>query len=322
MFRSVLVIFILIVGVPCSAQFLGKLNKGTSKREIRKRQEEADKKSSYNKFNKLQPMGKKATLVRNDFLWSYSTANVVPDKGGDISLLFPSRISLGRSDEIGGSIGTMLFVPNLYYKKRWHNNKFMIASKHQLYSYTPLLYLFDRTNSNAIQNANSIPNTIALKNELIFSMPFLKEINCGATKEPYLIISAAIAIDFGIRVNQADSISLDNKFLTPRSGAVVGNNIFGTVRLQADYMIYNNLFLSAGIRGILSDNTYSNAIEHNAHVKYSLSPKVSVSAGYWLTLNTGGGTPILPIIDISYHFGLREGRSKGLFSKKGYNTLK
>lgn len=322
MFRSVPIVLFLLVSISSNAQFWKKLNKGTSKKEIRKRQEEADKKSSYNKFNKLQPMGKKATLVRNDFIWSYSTANVVPEKGGDISLLFPSRISLGRSDEIGGSIGTMLFAPNLYYKKRWYNQKFMISSKHQVYTYTPLLYFFDRTNSNVIPANSNIPNTIAFKNELIFSMPFLKEINCGATKEPYLIISAAVALDFGVRVNNSIPIELDSKFLTPRGGVVMGNNMFGTVRLQADYMIYNDLFLTAGFRGIISDNTYANSFEHNAHVKYSFSPKVSLSAGYWLSFNSGGGTPILPIIDISYHFGLREGRSKGLFGKKGYSTLK
>ncbi|GAF02428.1 hypothetical protein [Saccharicrinis fermentans] len=102
-------------------------NKGTSKREIRKRQEDANKKSEYNKFNPLQPMGYKASNVRTDFVWSYETAGVVPQRAGDISIIMPSRFSVRKGVEFGTSLAGLGVVPAFYVKKNgWGVNGILL----------------------------------------------------------------------------------------------------------------------------------------------------------------------------------------------------
>lgn len=317
-------IVLLLIPLCASSQLFKRLNKGTSKRDIRKRQEEADKKSDYNKFNKLQAMGKKSTQKRNDFLWSAETANVVPYKGGDIAIVGTTRYSFTKGIEAGGSLGAMYFAPNLYLKKRWQTGKYYVASKHQLYTYTPLLYFAGNREWNLLNDYSDIPNVLAMKNELIISRPFLKQLSCGGAKQPFLVITLGVGVDYGYKFNRTnvDSLLIDNAFLESRGGVVLGDNGFGTIRLQADYLINTKLYATLAFRGIISDHNFSNAIEHNANIQYHFSPKFSISGGFLAHYSSREGFDIIPLMDLKYHFGLREGRDEGLFDKKGYKTLK
>ncbi len=323
--KLILILFIsLLVPLGSSAQLLKRLNKGTSKREIRKRQDEADEKSSYNKFNKLQPMGKKTTKQRNDYLWSEGTANVVPHKGGDIAVVESSRYSPAKGSEIGASLGSMYWVPNLYYKKLWRSDTYYVASKHQLLSYAPMLHYASDRGSELLNNYDTIPNVLSLRNELIVSRPFLKQLSCGGAKQPYLVITLGLGVSFGYRFNNAnvDSLVIKNKFLESRGGLVLGNNGYASIRLQGDYLITTSLYATLALRGLLSDHKYSNAFETNASVQYHFAPKFSVSGGMFMHYSSRKGFAILPLVDLKYHFGMRDSREEGLFSKKGYRTLK
>ena len=143
-----ILIIALIYTIPLKveSQRKSRRNKGTSKREIRKRQEEANKKSNYNKFNELVPMGSSASISRNDYIWSYETANTVPVNGGDISLFSPTRLSFKKGQEIGTSIGSAAFVPMIYFKRRWKSDKLYIATRHQAYSFYPGLHIMRNNN--------------------------------------------------------------------------------------------------------------------------------------------------------------------------------
>ena len=293
-----------------------KRNKRTSKREIRKRQEEANKKSNYNKFNELIPMGSSVSIARNDYLWSYETANTVPVRGGDVNLIQPSRFCFRKGNEFGTSIASAAIVPMIYYKKRWHDKNIYIATRHQFYSFLPgLNKMHNKGHYQFIPENSSVPEVIALKNELIVSKPFLKDLKCGSVKQPYIILTAAIGYDYGFSISDTDVSMIDYKFMRSRSGVVLGGSGFFSARLQGDLYLTQDLFLTLAVRGLFPNSKFGKSFEQNSLIKYKISPKFSVSAGYWMNFGKGDGTFIVPVLDISYHFGNREIREKGLFGK-------
>lgn len=312
-----LIILIIFTHQFLNAQFGKKRNKATSKREIRKRQEEANKKSTYNRFNELQPMGKKASLLRTDYIWSYETANTVPEHGGDINLIIPSRFSTKQSVEFGTSIASIPFIPTIYIKKRWTKGKIYIATRHQVYSYSPLLYFAQEQEYSSLFPTDAVvPNSYGLKNELIVSKPFLKDLKCGSTKQPFIIATAAIGIDYGFSTKSTDVDVIPRKFFKQRSGPILGEGGFLSARLQGDFYLLQDLYLTVALRGLFSTPPYGHSIEQNSMIKYIISPKFSISLGYWATFGKGEELPIVPLFDLSYHFGHKQEREKGLFGKK------
>ncbi len=313
--NNITIIILIIFLFPFSLESQRK-NKGTSKREIRKRQETANKKSNYNKFNELVPMGSAASIARNDYIWSYETANTVPLDGGNISLISPTRLCFRKGQEIGTSIGSAAFIPMLYYKRKWKEGKIYIATRHQLYSFLPgLQFMRNNNHFQFIPEDSSIPEVIAVKNELIVSKPFLKDLKCGSVKQPYIIITAGIAYDYGIKLSGTDVNLIDYKFVRSRNGVILGDGGFLSARLQGDFYLNQNLYLTVAARGLFTNETYKNSFEQNSLIRYKISPKLSIDAGYWMNFGKGDGTMILPVFDITYYFGSREIREKGLFGK-------
>ena len=291
-------------------------NKRTSKREIRKRQEEANKKSQYNKFNELQPMGQKSSQARIDYIWSYETANTVPLYSGDISIITPSRFSRRKGVEFGTSFLGLPVIPSFYLKKKWTEGKVYFATRHQVYSYSPMLYLAQEMDYLSIFPSQAkLPVTIALKNEFIFSRPFLKSIKCGSVKQPYIIITGAVGYDYGFQVEETDVDLMQRKILKQRSGVILGNDGFLSLRLQGDFYIMQNLYATVAVRGLYSGKDIGNSIEQNSFVRFQITPRFTLSGGYWVTFGEGTGSSIIPLVDLTYHFGNKQGRAKGLFGK-------
>ncbi len=311
-------VFLLFLVIPvANGQTRNKLNKRTSKRQIRKQQERASKESDYNKFNKLIPMGSRTSTARNDFIWSYETANTVSAYGGDISLINPSRFSIRPGFEIGTSIAGLPFVPMVYVKKRWVDEKWMFSTRHQIYSAYPILKSFNHhDNYTAIPEGYEVPQVLALKNELILSKAFLKELKCGGVKQPFLVLTAGLAFDYGFALKDVETVPYDYKFLNPREGVVLGNSGFLQFRVQGDAYLNKNFYLTVAARTLIPmDTDYSFAVEQNSSLRIMLSPKFSTSIGYWLNFGKGEGTFILPMLDLTFHFGQKETREKGLFKK-------
>ncbi|WP_430936595.1 hypothetical protein [Saccharicrinis sp. 156] len=316
--NSFKLLFLILAILAFSHPFLSsqKRNKGTSKREIRKRQEQANKRSQYNKFNPLQPMGHNASQARADFIWSYETANTVPQNAGNISIITPSRFSNRKGVEFGASIGGLAVVPAFYLKKRWTEGRWYFASRHQVYSYAPMLYWGNELGYTSIYPLNrNLPVSIALKNELILSKPFLKDLNCGSAEQAYIILTGAIAYDYGFEVEETDVELMQRKLLRQRSNVILGGGGFWSARIQGDFYIRRNLYATLAVRGLFSDSPVGKSVEQNSSVKLKLTPRFSLSAGYWMTFGNGTETPILPIIDLTYHFGNKQGREEGLFGR-------
>lgn len=97
-----------------------KHNKGTSKREIRKRQQKANERDSEsNLFNPLQTMGSRKNEARDDLIWHSESANTVYKRAGNISLTTPSRYGIRSDLELSSILGFDYWVPNIFIKKRW-----------------------------------------------------------------------------------------------------------------------------------------------------------------------------------------------------------
>ena len=271
-------------------------NKGTSRREIRKRQEEANEKSQYNKFNELQPMGQKSSQARTDFVWSYETANTTPLNAGDVSLVGPSRFCFKRELELGGAIGTLPIAPSFYIKKKWAEGKIYIATRHQVYSYSPMLYWAQQLEYSSVFPLNeTVPITIGLKNELILSKPFLKDLNCGSIKQPYIILTGAVGLDYGFSAEKTEVDLMQRKLLRQRSGVILGEGGFITARLQGDFYLLEDLYATVAFRGLFSGSDEGNSVEQNSMLRFKLTPSFSLSGGYWLTLGKGAGSAVISI---------------------------
>jgi len=315
--KYLIAIFFFVLFIQNSdAQFWKKRNKSTSKREIRKRQEEANKKSEYNKFNELIPMGSPLSVARNDYIWTYETANTVSPYGGDISIIGPSRYSFNKGNEIGTSLASIPIIPMVYYKHVWRQENFVVSSRHEFYSFTPALNVLRSIEKhNIIPLESQVPHSIAMKNELIVSKPFLKTLKCGGVKQPYLILTGAFAYDYAYAFKETDIEVVEYKFLRNRSGVILGNGSFASLRLQGDLYLRRGIYLTAAVRGIFVNNNIGNVVEQNSSLKMFLSPKFSTTIGYWMNFGKGEGTFIVPVLDLTYHFGMKETREKGLFNR-------
>ena len=308
---------VLIILVGFNTKLLAqRRNKGTSKREIRKRQEDANKKSQYNKFNEIQPMGHKSSQMRTDFIWSYETANTVPRYTGDISIISPSRFSRKSGLEFGASLGGIAVVPAFYLKKKWTEGKLYLASRHQVYSYSPMLYWSKEMEYTSVFPLQQrLPVTVAVKNEIILSKPFLKDLKCGSVKQAYIIITGAVAFDYGFAIEKSDVTLMQRKLLMQRSNAILGGGGFWSARLQGDFYLRKNLYATVAVRGLFADAPVGRSVEQNSSLRFKLTPRFSMTAGYWMSFGKGTETPILPLLDLTYHFGNKQGRDKGLFTR-------
>ncbi len=296
-----------------------KRNKGTSRKEIRKRQQEAFEKDDTNAFNPKQPMGARKNDRRDDLLWHSETANTIYHGAANISLVNPSRYGLRSDLELSSSLLLNYWVPNLTLKKRWQNNNWYIASKHGLYSATPGFNWAQRKNHTSIIDDDAeVPFVLSMKNELIFSRLIMNHDRCGRDK-PYIILSGGIGVDFGVSFGDSTLREIEGHFLTNRSPALTGSGYTAYAKLRADWQMNPYLILGGGFKYFRGDFSGSGALEHNADIQAFILPAFSVSAGYALSIanyKDESTLGIIPFLDLTWYIGKRQGRQKGLWGKK------
>ncbi|MCG8582856.1 MAG: hypothetical protein MI866_23260 [Bacteroidales bacterium] len=295
-----------------------KRNKGTSKREIKKRQQTAFEKDERNAFNPQQPMGARQNDNRDDLLWHGETANTVYDQAVNLSLISPSRYGIKPGLEISSQLFLNYWVPNLYIKKRWRNDNWYVSSKHGFYSATPGLNWINKRNYTSIlEHAEEIPFILSMKNELLVSRLIMNHDRCGRDK-PYIIITGGIGVDFGVPFGDSDLQELKGHMLANRSPALTGSGYTAYIRARADWQMTPILMLGGGLKYFRGDFSGNSAVEQNTELQTIITPRFTVSVGYILSFANyvdTNGTAILPFFDLTYYFGKRQGRQKGLFGK-------
>ncbi|MCU4158086.1 hypothetical protein J1N10_19080 [Carboxylicivirga sp. A043] len=319
-FYILFIVLAVIVSSQVDAQSKKKFkrNKGTSKREIKKRQQQAFEKDERNAFNPQQPMGARQNDSRDDLLWHGETANTVYDGAANLSVVNASRYGLKPGLELSSHVFLNYWVPNLYLKKRWRNDTWYVASKHGLYSATPGLNWANKRNySSIVEDAEEIPFILSVKNEFIVSRLIMNNDRCGRDK-PYIILTGGIGVDFGIPFGDSDLQEMKGHLLSNRSPALIGSGYTAYLKARADWQITPMLMLGGGFKYFRGDFSGNGALEHNAELQTIIIPRFSFSIGYILSFanyTDTNGTAILPFFDLTYYFGKRQGRQKGLFGK-------
>nr|WP_321407044.1 hypothetical protein [uncultured Carboxylicivirga sp.] len=297
-----------------------KLNKGTSKREIRKRQEKAfEQDKDMNAFNPMQPMGARQNDARDDILWHSESANTVYPKAGNISLISPSRYGIKPGLEVSSNVFMNYWVPNLTLKKRWANNNWYVATKHGLYSATPGINFAQKNNfTSIVDSAVQIPFVLSVKNELIVSKYISSDNRCS-NDQPFVILSAGIGVDVGISFGESGLTEMREHFLTNRSPSLTGKGAIGYAKVRADWEISNMLMLGGQLKYFRGNFTGNQAFEQSTELQTFITPTLSFNIGYILSIanyNTPNKLSVLPLIDINWYFGKKQSRQKGLWGTK------
>ncbi|MBI9061124.1 MAG: hypothetical protein JEZ14_04010 [Marinilabiliaceae bacterium] len=306
------------VGQQKKKKFKG--NKGTSKREMRKRQEEANKRNpNTNAFNPVQSMGARQNDARDDLLWHSESANTVYDKAGNISLTSPSRYGLKPGLELSSVLPLNYWVPNLFIKKRWLNTKWYISTRHGLYSGTPGFNWAQKNGYKTIADTSwAVPFLLTARNEIMLSRLISKNNTCSRA-QPYVIITLGLGADYGVAFDDNDLEEIDEHFLANRSAPLTGNGLLTYAKLRADWQINGYLVLGGAFRYYYGDFTGQHAFEQQTDLQTFILPAFSVSIGYNLSYanyNLSKRMAIIPSFDLTWHFGRRQGREKGLFKSK------
>ena len=319
----ILIAFLLIpAGVYSQSNKKQKLNKGTSKRQIKKRQKQAyERNRDTNAFNPIQPMGSRESKERDDIFWNSESANTVYKSSGNISLSTPSRYGLKQGLELSTVLGYDFFAPNIMLKKRWSNDKIIISSRHGLYSATPGFHWAQNSGHyDYVDSLATIPFVLTVRNEVFFSYALYHDVGC-IQKQPFIILTLNGGADFGIPFGESTMTELKHHFLTNRSPALTGQGVTGYVKARADWKTYDYLYLGTSFNFFFGNFTGNWAFENRTEMQtfitqsFSLSVGFSFSAGQY-EIPSKSNVAILPFFDLSWYFGQKESRQKGISSKK------
>ncbi len=315
-----LALFLVSAGMEAQSGKKPKLNKKTSKREIKKRQAEARKKNKdTNAFNPLQGMGSTESLERDDIFWNSETANTVYVKAGNISLLTPSRYGIRQDLEIGTVLAYDFWAPNVFIKKRWKNDRLKIASRHGLYSGTPgFHWAQNHGHYDYVDSLAQIPVVISMRNEVFFSYAFYHDVGC-IQRQPYIILTLSAGLDASVPIGDSSLNELQRHFLTNRSPALTGQGVTGFARARLDNKFYDYLYFFTSMNFFFGSFTGGFAFENQTAIQTFVTKNFSVSAGLYLSLANYGldsKAGILPFFDLSWYFGQKGSRQKGLFNKR------
>jgi hypothetical protein len=311
-------VLILFVGLtlPVLAQKPSKkLNRRTNAREIQKRQAEADKKDRESFAFAPRILTAAQSEQRDDFLWQAETAHTSYQRAGNISLTSPSRYGLKKDLELQSQLAAIAFVPNLFLKKRWVDQTYKIATLHGIYSATPgLQYAQKRNYTKIVASDATIPLLLTVRNQLLVSRPFMGS-TCSPN-QPYLILTAGASIDLNIPLAENTMQEINHHFLANRSTAFTKHGWFGTLMLRADVQLNNLLMLEASLKYFRGSFSGNYALEQRAGIHTFIRHNLTFGAGYALSyanyqnVNRIG---FLPTVDLSWYFGKKQSRKKGLF---------
>ncbi len=268
----------------------------------------------------VEPFGSMSikSTDRDDFIWSANSAYSAYKANGNVSFTEYSRLGISKNSELQTNLAADFWMPNLFLKHNWYKKSFYISSRHGIYSSTPgLNWAQKQGHYDIVDSLVNIPIITSFKTELIFSLPLWDNSICN-TKTEYIILTAAFAADYGIRLNNGDDFLLDYPFISNRNPVMVGEGLLFTPRLQMDGRLTNRLYLRANAKYLFGDIAY-NAIEQQTFVEYILFRYITVSGGYIFSYskNSKYKTVIYPTADITFYFGKKPSKKQGgLFGRK------
>lgn len=303
----------------CKAQFWPFNKKGQQEKATEDLQERKKEAGEGNLFNPLQSFGQDSRDARNDYIRSASTASLSSPGAGNISLTTPSRYGTGGSVEWISWLGFLPWTPNLFIKRQISGDgEWLLASLHGAYtSYPGLQRVHNKKDAFLADSLSANPNVISVRNQIITSRLFYNPVSCNP-RQPYLILSASLGVDFGVSFSDEDVYLDERHFFTPRSRAYNGEGWMALLALRGDWQINPNLYLRGGIRTLTGNFPGTLTWEQHSAVEYFLSPVFSVSGGYTLGFGSVDSSAFgfLPFLDISFYFGKNQTGKRMLFDQR------
>ena len=270
-------------------------------------------------FNPLQSFGQGPRDARNDYIRSASTASLSYPGAGNISLTTPSRYGTGGNVEWLSWLGLMPWAPNLFFKRPISaDREWLVSSLHGVYSsYPGLQKVYKGKDSFLADSVSGNPKVISLRNQIITSRLFYDPASCNP-RQPYLILSASLGVDFGVPLSDQDFYLDERHFFTPRSMAYNGEGWIAVLALRGDWQINPYLYLRGGIRSLTGNFEGIISWEQHGAVEYFLSSGISFSGGYTLGFGNVGPSAFgfLPFLDFSFYFGKKQTRRRALFEQR------
>jgi hypothetical protein len=295
--------------------------KQTSKREIRKKQDDAiENQAEDAPFAPKKAFEQNRKDWRDDQMWKSQTAGIIYPKAGNLSLVEPSKYALNKNFQLEAILPLAYHTPNLFGKYLWYSkDQWHVASRHGVYSATSGLRTFQKQQMyEYVDSGVNIPLIVSFKNELIVSRSFTKAYGC-AGPQPYLILTGSAGLDFGIPLGNNGLSEIDKHFIANRSPALTGTGKTINVLARGDYKINAMLQTGASLRYFHGDFTGNNAFENKAWLETLINPQFGFSVGYalsWANYHTPRSLSFMPTFDLCWYFGTKKGHSKGLFDTK------
>lgn len=319
--RKVLLIGIfcgsLVFSSSCKAQFWpfkkrSQVEKATEDVNSRKRAA-----GEGNMFNTLQSDDPALSDIRDDHIWSAATAATSFSKAGNISLSSPSRYGLSQGFELQSWLALNFWAPNLFFKREISRKRWWISSLHGIYSSFPGLNRVEQGKDTFLADSLSgVPIVMSFRNQLLLSRPFFDMLDCNP-HQPYLVVSGGLALDYGIPFGD-DEVFLDEEHLfTPRSASYLGEGWLITLSLRADWEILSYLYGRGELRVFTGEFASRFSLEQQASLEFFPTRNFSVSGGFLTALGNFGSNrvSILPFFNLSFYFGKKQGRKRGLFEQ-------
>ncbi|MFW6352017.1 MAG: hypothetical protein ACOC2E_06485 [Bacteroidota bacterium] len=271
-----------------------------------------------NLFNRLQTTDANKTNLRDDHIWTAGAAATSYAKAGNLSLSSASRYGISQGIELQTWLGLDYWIPNLFVKREISRGNIWISSLHGFYSSWPgLKQVSSGGGPFPADSLSGVPLTLSVKNQLIVSKLFYDVMDCNP-HQPYLVLSASLALDYGIAFSEEEIYMKERHLLTPRAKSYLGEGLLGTISVRGDWKINPVLFGRGEIRALVGNFPSGMAIEQQSSVEYFPFRDLSLSGGYVLGIGNFGSRflSLWPLVDISIYFGRKQGHKQGLFEKK------
>lgn len=317
--HTFVVVCLMLTGTAFAQSGSGLKGKRSSKREIQKRQQEADQKEAeQTPFAPSEQSGRETAQVRDDLLWPAESGNTVYQHAGNLSVMAPARYGILDGLEAESYLGLARWVPNLFVKKRWRQGRWYVASRHGIYSATPG-YRYYQSEGNTVyaQPDDAIPMILSTKNQLIVSRVYRDYLGCRG-RQPYLIISGGIGVDFGVPLGENDLRETNKHFLANRSIALTGNDYLAHLFVRADYQYSPAWVFSGSLKYFRGNFTGHNAFEQHLAAEGFVSDNLSFTFGIQFSeaaYNTPNRIGIAPMLDICWYLGTKKARDMGLYDQ-------
>ncbi len=250
-------------------------------------------------------------------IWTVGTARTVEKGNLEASVFYPSRYGLSQTFEVSlHPIGIFGF-PHIIGKKKWiEREKWVLSSKHMIYSPTVVLGVLESTGAfDLVEEGKAGPLQVGLSNEILYSRWLKPRTMCeGADYLLTLRLGAMNAFKFG-----DDSTTTMHKWYMYHRGQQFHDKTVFFVGADLDAHFNEKINYSVDVDFYYAHKSDNYALEHKGLLYGKISEKITLAVGYKFSFgfyDIGNKMSIMPLVDLTWHLKKQKKREKGLFRKK------